>query len=150
MHLTKGTLSSHTLPLQHCSRGTATLRTNAPLLHTLVNSCTMVKLYGLLVGFLCLTSTLAVKTRRYFVAAEEKDWDFCPTGLNNFDGSKIDAPGSDSGLCFLFAKSAMIVQHLELNNRRLHVIICSFAATVSLDMSPWFTEHACSFLLIGN
>jgi hypothetical protein len=55
----------------------------------------MMKVLGLLVGLLCLTGAFA-KTRKYYVRAEEKMWDFAPTGMNNFDGTSISS--GDAGL----------------------------------------------------
>lgn len=43
---------------------------------------------------------LSGKVRRYFLAAEDEDWNYAPSGTNLFDGMSLTEPGSDSELYF--------------------------------------------------
>eukprot|EP00794_Sanderia_malayensis_P014202 gene14202-15684_t len=38
--------------------------------------------------------------REYFIAAEEVEWDYGPSGMNYFDGGKLNASGSSSAVFF--------------------------------------------------
>jgi len=40
------------------------------------------------------------KVRQYYIAAEEVEWDYGPSGMNKYDGGALTAPGSSSATFF--------------------------------------------------